>query len=76
MAFLLSPIGRWLGGAVVIVVLVGGIYMKGRSDGSATVIDRINVENSRAKQAADEARARTERDFDAGRVSDDEFKRR
>lgn len=29
---LLSPVGRWIGGAVALLAVIGGIYLKGASD--------------------------------------------
>jgi hypothetical protein len=78
MAFLLalfSPFKLWIGGAAIVLLIVGGIYTYGRSAGKSAVIERINKDNANAKKAADEARARAEREFDAGRVPDDGFKR-
>jgi hypothetical protein len=78
MSFLLalfSPFKLWIGGAAIVLLIVGGIYTYGRSAGKAAIIERINNENANAKKAADEARARAERDFDAGRLRDDGFKR-
>jgi hypothetical protein len=43
-AFLLGPLGRWAIGALVVVALVGGIYLKGRSDGAARVELRVQRE--------------------------------
>lgn len=34
MAFFMAGIGRWLAGGVIGVLLIGGLYIKGRSDGS------------------------------------------
>jgi len=34
-SFLLSPVGRWLAGAVIVAALLGAAYVKGRSDCSA-----------------------------------------
>jgi hypothetical protein len=78
MAFLLalfSPFKLWLGGAAIILLIVGGIYTYGRSAGKSAIIERINRDNANAKKAADEARDRAERDFDAGRLRDDGWKR-
>lgn len=35
--FLLSPVARYIGGAIAILAIIGGIYWKGHSDGSASV---------------------------------------
>jgi hypothetical protein len=78
MAFLLalfSPFKLWLGGAAIILLIVGGIYTYGRSAGKSAIIERINRDNANAKKAADEARDRAEREFDAGRLRDDGWKR-
>lgn len=58
---LLSPLGRWLGGAAIILTLLGGIYLKGRSDGKAVV-----MESWRNAAAADRKNAdRAVKDADA-----------
>jgi hypothetical protein len=78
MAFLLalfSPFKLWIGGAAIVLLIIGGIYTYGRSAGKSAVIERINRDNANAKKAADEARDRAERDFDAGRLRDDGWKR-
>jgi hypothetical protein len=78
MAFLLalfSPFKLWIGGAAIVLLIIGGIYTYGRSAGKSAVIERINRDNANAKKAADEARGRAERDFDAGRLRDDGWKR-
>ena len=46
--FLKSPLGRALAGAVAILVVAGGIYLKGRHDGRHAVLqglqdDRVTV---------------------------------
>lgn len=35
--FLLSPVARYIGGALAILAIIGAIYWKGHSDGSASV---------------------------------------
>jgi hypothetical protein len=78
MAFLLalfSPFKLWIGGAAIVLLIIGGIYTYGRSAGKSAVIEKINRDNANAKKAADEARDRAERDFAAGRLRDDGWKR-
>jgi hypothetical protein len=72
---LFSPFKLWIGGAAIVLLIVGGIYTYGRSAGKSAIIERINKDNANAKKAADEARDRAERDFDAGRLRDDGWKR-
>lgn len=63
--FLLSPIGRWLAGATAILVLLGGIYIKGRSDGKDLITERWK----RAEQAASDKATKARREAE-GEVPD------
>lgn len=40
-ALLTNPLFRWAGGALAILAVMGGIYLKGRADGSQAVMDRL-----------------------------------
>jgi hypothetical protein len=78
MGFLLalfSPFKLWLGGAAIILLIVGGIYTYGRSAGKSAVIEKIQRENERMAEQAGRARREIEQKFDAGEVLDDGFKR-
>lgn len=69
-AFLFSPIGRYVGGALAILAVVGGIYMKGRSDGSASVQAKwdaaVQAAISKGNAARTDAERDVERDADGG----------
>jgi hypothetical protein len=58
-AFLLGPIGRYLIMALAVVVLLGMVYLQGRSDGAARVELRVQrevaAERQRQQRAAAEA---------------------
>lgn len=59
LAFLFSPIGRWVGGGVLILIVVSAIYFKGRADGvsgcEARVQAAIVAEQARRRAVADKA---------------------
>lgn len=58
LAFLISPIGRWVAGALIIAALLGGVYLKIRNDAQAEVIVRIEKEKTDAINTANAARDR------------------
>jgi len=55
LAFFLTPLGRAVGAAFVILALIGAIYLKGKSDGKDTAIVSINEQTDRAMEAARDA---------------------
>lgn len=69
---------RWLGGALIVVLVLGGIYLKGRSDGKAVVqaeldaqratwqgqFDRQAAETARIEEARDQLKWRIERELE------------
>lgn len=59
-AFLLSPLGRWIAAAVVGLVLIAGTYAKGRYDGSAACEARwkTRVAEEQARQVEENAAAK------------------
>ena len=63
LAFILSPIGRIVAGGVVILAMLGGIYVKGYSDGK----QNVQAKWDRAVQATidrgEEIRREAERDI-------------
>ena len=61
LAFFLSPIGRWLGGAAIVLAVVAGIYMKGHSDGSASVQRKWDAAVQAAIERGEKARSDAER---------------
>lgn len=74
LAFVFSPIGRWLVGAAVIVTLIGGIYAKGRHDGKLSYKAKIEREIAQAIQKGDAGRADTLKQLDAGGLPDGWFR--
>lgn len=70
-AFLLSPLGRYLAIGIAAVALVGGVYTKGRLDGRTSYKAKIERQIQDAKNKGDSAREKALRDFDAH--SDDEL---
>ncbi len=76
-AFVTSPIGRWLMGGLVIVSVLGGVYLKGRSDGKSDYKAKIEREISKAIKDGKDAKAAALREFDAvvDGVRDDGFSR-
>lgn len=60
-AFLLSPLGRWIGGAVLVVALCAGIWFHGRSAGHDSASQKYEQamaeERARQQRIADEALA-------------------
>ncbi len=76
-AFVMSPVGRWLIGGLTVVSLLGGIYLKGRSDGKADYKAKIEREISKAIKDGKDAKAAALREFDAvvDGVRDDGFSR-
>lgn len=74
LAFFLSPIGRWLAGILAVLVLLGGIYTKGRIDGRASYKAKIERQINEAIQKGDNGRADALRKLDDGSVSDNWFR--
>lgn len=70
LAFFLSPIGRWLAGALVAVAALGGIYTKGRLDGRASYKAKVERQINEAIQKGENGRADALRELDAGSVPD------
>lgn len=55
-AFLFSPIGKFLAIALIASAVAGGIYAKGRSDGSAAAYAAVERQQKRAITLATKAR--------------------
>lgn len=55
MALILSPLSRWLGGALLIAAIIASIYAKGRTDGKAHALAKIERANKKASDKADAA---------------------
>lgn len=55
-------------GAVILALVVGGVYLAGRDHGSDATVDRIERQNDRAEHTGDEAWRDVEACTNAGRV--------
>jgi len=51
-AFILSPIGRYIGGAVAILAIVGGIYWKGRNDAANAIEQELQAKRASELETA------------------------
>lgn len=69
-AFLLSPVGRYLAGAAVIIAALAGAYFWIKGVGYAECKADWNAAEIRAVERGEAARRDAERDVDRG-VSDD-----
>lgn len=77
LGLLASPIGRYLLVAFLAAVAVGGVYLKGRSEGRAACIAEGEKDVLRTIERADDARAAADRrNADDGRLRDDDTFRR
>jgi hypothetical protein len=77
-SFFLSPLGRWIGIALVVMAAIGGVYTKGRVDGRTAYKAKIERQIEDAKLKGDTAREKALRDFDAAPddgLPDDGFRR-
>lgn len=73
-SFFLSPIGRWVAGATAIILIIGGIYVKGRHDGKLSYQAKVQREIAQAIQTGDAGRADTLKRLDAGGLPDGWFR--
>ena len=75
-AFLLSPIGKYLIAGAAALGALWLVYSTIYDKGAQQARGQIERENTDARNKADEARSRAERDADAGTLRDDDgFKR-
>lgn len=74
LTFFLSPVGKLVGGALLILTVIGGSYTKGRLDGRASYKAKIERQIKDAVEKGNEARDNALRDLDAGRVPDNWFR--
>ena len=75
-AFFFTPLGRWLGISAVALSIVGGAYLKGRSDGRASYQAKLTREINKAIATGDRARTEALKKFDSQKdVEDDGFAR-
>ena len=76
LAFFLSPLGRWVGIGAIILTAIGGIYVKGRSDGKAAYQAKLTREINKSIEKGDRARTEALKKFDATKEIDgDGFER-
>jgi len=52
-AFFIGPVGRYVGLALLVAAVVGGVLWKARTDGAADATSRIERANNAARDAAD-----------------------
>ena len=77
LGLLASPLGRAIAILLAALVLAGGIYLKGRSEGRAACIAEGEKNVLRTIERADDARAAADRrNADDGRLRDDDTFRR
>lgn len=74
LAFVFSPIGRWVVGALSILVLIGGIYTKGRLDGRSSYKAKIERQINEAISKGDAGRADALKKLDDGSAPDGWFR--
>lgn len=72
LSFFLSPLGRWVGIAAIVLTVIGGIYLKGRSDGKAAYQAKLTREINKSIQEGDRARTEALKKFDAAKEIDDD----
>ena len=51
----LGPIGRYVGGAILLSVVLGGLYLKVKHDGEIDALRKIQEQNARAREEAADA---------------------
>jgi len=74
-SLLASPTVRWLAAGAAAVILVGLAYGQGRSDGRGLCEAEQVRSDTDARNKADDARGRAEREFDRGGVQPDRWQR-
>jgi hypothetical protein len=68
LAFLFSPIGRYVVIGLVSIAAIGGVYTKGRLDGRASYKAKIERQIDESITSGNEARDRALGELNAGRV--------
>lgn len=74
LAFVFSPIGRWIIGGLSILVVIGGIYTKGRIDGRSSYKAKIERQINEAIEKGDSGRADALKKLDDGSTPDGWFR--
>lgn len=72
--FLKSPVGRWIAGAGIILIIIGGIYVKGRHDGKLSYQAKVQREIAEAIQKGENGRASALKQLDSSGVPDGWFR--
>lgn len=74
LGFFLSPIGRWVGGLLLVGGLLAGVYFKGRIDGRASFKAKVERQINDAVQKGETGRADALKELDAGGAPDSWFR--
>jgi hypothetical protein len=53
LAWFLTPIGRYVAGAGIVLAFVAGLYLLGRSHGGTAAIERVEKQNAEVKRIVD-----------------------
>ena len=61
LAFIVTPIARWIAGGLIITTVIGGLYVKGRTDGKAACELRQQQQMAKVEKYVKEIRERIER---------------
>jgi hypothetical protein len=76
-AFIFSPLGRYLMIGLAAVAIVGGAYIKGRGDGRDALQAKLDRQIAREVATGNNASAEALKKFDANKdLEDDEFMRK
>jgi hypothetical protein len=73
LGFFLSPIGRYALGAIGLVGIIGGIYVKGHHDGRVSFKAKVDREIEQSIQKGNDGRADALKQLDAGGVLPDSW---
>lgn len=63
-AFVFSPIGRWIAGVGIVLLMLTGVYVKGRFDGRASYKAKIERQINDAIEKGDDGRAKALKKLD------------
>lgn len=74
LAFVLSPIGRWIAGVFVLLAIIASIYAKGRIDGHASEKAKVERQINDAVQKGDSGRANALKQLNNDSVPDGWFR--
>lgn len=73
-AFFTSPLGRWIGAGLAVLLVVGSAYTKGRVDGRASYKAKVERQIRDAVETGNTGRADALRKLDADGVPDNWFR--